>query len=638
MNKVLLTSQFLLLRITVIATLGVMFCQCKSEDDLPDPDKPKEEVELLPGTKAAFDNYFDWDRLDKFPIYNPNIGKSDNIELPWANGSTVSLGIPTEWLDPNAYSPIYSERYYSRENNWKLVYSNLTDNTVNKYFALYNTRLGLLRFFVYALSSASGGGNSNSYWGIRVDKSTSLFNFTSEFAEGITEKVETPSYISTPPGIVMDSTFLGRGYQVNNWYGLEVECSYDPSITSGSSYCFELAGWAVNTTIITGEGRTNGSITGTIELMAPSSNFTIGLSNMFNQTNSKQNILADHGGVINGLGDKIEKGISQNDSFFKGLWKNIKSKATSGIGDGVKKGLEAIFTSGGSIAVKALNGAVSSMLGIGGSKPSIGKVDLSLSSETQFKFISEQVLPGWGKAVGIPVPGCSTNPNNMPLYNDPLGVWNLRKTPNLNIEGIAHDFYTDTRTHYKGVYNFRYYLDCTQNDLIINDAIKNDVTISNFNVQIAAEDKNPFIFGSTLTGQYGGYEPEPFGLIGNKKYYSKILLSRPLGSSVALSALYGSAFIKNYQVSDEIRHVSPTVFYHGNFKAVVSFDLKDKSTGKVYSFSKWFNVKFGSQNVNCKKVLVNGESDVVEYVNEIKNWGYPPVSGYDTWDEFDIKK
>ena len=638
MNKKLFTYQSWLLKITMITFWGVVFCQCKSDNDLPEPDSPEPEGEIPLITKAAFDDYFEWDRLDKFPIYNPNIGRSDNIELPWAKGSTVSLGIPNEWLDPNAYSPTFSERYYSRENNWVLVYSNLTKNTVNKYFALYNTHTGLLRFFVYALSNASGGGVSSSYWGIRVDKSTSLFNFTTEFADDMTKKIASPSYITSPPGTVMGTQFIGKGYQVNNWYGLEVECAYDPSIAVGTLYNFEMMGWAVNKTTITGDGKTDGSITGTVEFMAPTSNFNISLSEMFKQSNSKTNIVADNGGVVRGLGDKIEEGISKNDSFFKGLWNNIKRKAMSGIGDGVKNGLQAIFTSGGSVAAKALTGADSSILGIGGSKPSVGKVDLRLSSNTKFTFEAEQVLPGWGTVSQLPIPGCSTNPNDMPLYNESLGVWNLSKMPILNIEGISHDFYINTQTFYKGVYNFRYYLDCTQNDLIINSAIRNKVTISSFNVQIAAEDNNPYIFGSSSVGEYGGYEPEPFGWIGNKKYYSKILIGRPSGSSSTVSALYGSVFVKNYPVYEDIRHVSPTEFYHGNFKAVVSFDMKDNATGKVYSFSKWFNVKLGSQTVNYKKIEVKGESDCENYINAIKNSAYPPASGYYTWDEFDIKK
>mgnify|MGYP000753421344 CR=1 FL=1 len=74
MNKKLFTYQSWLLKITMITFWGVVFCQCKSDNDLPEPDSPEPEGEIPLITKAAFDDYFEWDRLDKFPIYNPNIG------------------------------------------------------------------------------------------------------------------------------------------------------------------------------------------------------------------------------------------------------------------------------------------------------------------------------------------------------------------------------------------------------------------------------------------------------------------------------------------------------------------------------------------------------------------------------------
>lgn len=616
-----------------------VFCCCTSEPDLPEPEPKPDPVPEVPlVSRAAFDNYFDWDRLDNFTIYNPNLGREVQVALPWIQGSTSSLGIPSEWIDPDAFDETFSKRYYSRENHWVLVYSNLMENMVNKYFALYNTRTGLLRFFFYALSNASGGGISSSYWGIRLDKSTSLFNFTTEFADDMSKKVSQPSYITSSLGSVFGTEFSGRGYQVNNWYGMEVELAYDSSLALAASCNLELGGWAVGKTKVTGDGKTDGSITGTVELMAPMSNFTISLSNMFNQTTSFSSVVADNGGVIRGLGDKIEEGITKKDSFFKGLWDNIKRKAAIGVGDGVKKGFETLFSSGGSIAATALKGAVNSILGIGGNKPSVGKVDLRLSSNTQFTFEAEQAFPGWGTISQFPLPGCSTASSGRPLYNEPLGVWNLSKTPTLNIEGIAHDFYSDSQTFYKGIYNFRYYLDCTQEDLVINSAIKNQVTVTNFSAQIAAEDGNPFIFGYPVEGEHGRYKPEPFGWIGGKKYYSVEYIGRPSGSNTDVGVLYGAVFVKPYQVFEEIRHVAPTESWHGKFKAVVSFDLKDNATGKVYSFSKWFNIKLGNQIVNYRKVGIKGEEDFRRYVDTIKDSVYPPAWGYDIWDEFDVHR
>lgn len=55
-------------------------------------------------------------------------------------GSSNNLGIPSTWLDENASDPIYANRYYSRENGWELIYSNITESTPTKYL-LYTTNI-----------------------------------------------------------------------------------------------------------------------------------------------------------------------------------------------------------------------------------------------------------------------------------------------------------------------------------------------------------------------------------------------------------------------------------------------------------------------------------------------------------------
>lgn len=447
---------------------------------------------------------------------------------------------------------------------------------------------------------------------------------------------DSPSFITTPSGTLMGTQFLGKGYMVNNWYGIEVECAYDPSVVAGSMHNFEIMGWASNVATITGQGTTSGDIEGTIEFTAPSGGLNISLSNMFNKSNSEKNIVANQEGVADGLGEKIQEGINNNDSFFKGLWDNIKSKAIAGIGQGVKSGLKAILTSGGSLAVKALSGAVGSMLGIGGSKPTVGKVDLRLSANTEFTFESEQQLPGWGSITKVPVPGSTSNSIDMPLYNKPLGAWNLSKTPTIHIEGIAHDFFKTASTFYKGVYNIRYYADCSVNDIKLNDEIKNKVTIKNFNVQIAAEENNRYVFEhANMNSGFGyRYKPEAFGFMGNKKYYSKQLTGRPNGST-SMAALYGTTVQTNFPTHEEMKLIRPTELYHGIFKVVVSFDLVDNATGKVYSFSRWFNTKFGSQKINFRKLYLQNNQDYENYVSTIMDEIDPPTSGYDIIEEFD---
>ncbi len=89
-----------------------------------------------PSNRSAFDNYFDWDRINDIETINPFTHTITTMGIPWKKGSSNNLGIPSTWLDENASDPIYANRYYSRENGWELIYSNITESTPTKYFAL----------------------------------------------------------------------------------------------------------------------------------------------------------------------------------------------------------------------------------------------------------------------------------------------------------------------------------------------------------------------------------------------------------------------------------------------------------------------------------------------------------------------
>ncbi|MCC8146855.1 MAG: hypothetical protein LIO93_10585 [Bacteroidales bacterium] len=612
-----------------LAFICIILCSLSAcSDELPSQEDINIEAKMR---SEAFDNYFDWDKVINIPVYNPIHSLHTQLELPWANGSTSAYGIPLEWFDDNAYDPNTSNRYYSRENHWVLVYSNVYSATLCKQFALYNTRTGILRFFFYTISASSAGGHSNVYWGIKLDKESALFNFNGVYADAINVKSPSPSYITSPQGTWVGKEFVSCGYQVNKWYGLEIECAYDPSIVPGSNHNFSIYGWVADKTTISGQGNTTGSITGTITNVSPA-NFNLSLSNMCNQSSSEKFLNIDNQGIIENFGGTLEKGISGNDSFFKGLWNNIKSKAGTGIGDGVKNGLEAILTSGGNVAAKALSGAMSSILGIGGKEASVAKVDLSLKANTTFTFQSDIQLPGWGNSRALPVPGSSANPNNQPLYDEPLGIWNLRKTPVLNIEGYASEFRIRATEHYKSLYNFKYILDCSEEDLVINPSLAGKVTVSKFNVVIASAEYNPYIFGPS-GGRYSDfYKPEPFGFIANEKFYSKPL--RAYQNNKMKPIAYGVVFITDHPAFDFVRFIAPPK--HGKFKAIVTFEMFDHETKKVYYFSRWFNTKFGSQKINCQDIRINYPEQFETYADELMNNGYPPSHGYHIWSEFEM--
>ena len=101
-----------------------------------------------PSNRSAFDNYFDWDRINDIETINPFTHTITTMGIPWKKGSSNNLGIPSTWLDENASDPIYANRYYSRENGWELIYSNITESTPTKYFALYHKLYRITPFFL----------------------------------------------------------------------------------------------------------------------------------------------------------------------------------------------------------------------------------------------------------------------------------------------------------------------------------------------------------------------------------------------------------------------------------------------------------------------------------------------------------
>lgn len=554
-----------------VAVISSMLCCCS--DDIINSNKV-DELET-PETRSAFNDYFDWDRIDGISTFSPNVNQNITIDLPWDGGSTVSIGIPTTWLDENASNPTYSNRYYARENGWNLVYSNMLKHTNTKYFALHNKYTGILRFFFYEIASSAGSGTTTSFWGIKMDKPSSLFNFTGTASDGMDKSMAYPSYITTSEGTIIGNSFTSIGYKANNWYGFEIECAYDPTIKNNSAHNFEVKGWAAETINLTGNATTTGTIKGTIEIMPQATNFNLNLSNLLNKTNSEQNIVAKQEGVAGSLGSTIESGIAKNDSFFVNLWKNIKTKAGLGISAGVQSGLKSILSSGGSFVVKALGGAVKSIFGIGGSKPSIGKVDLCLSSQTNITLTGETNIVGWGAISSFPVPGSTTNVNNLPLYNKPLGAWNLKETPIVIVSGEEEGWHNTEEDYEDGdegfpFHCFSYWLqDC---EIILNPEIQNLFRIENQEQTLICRDEY-YIMNIR--------EEQACAYFNSQKYYD-------VSSSPSTMIIRGEG-----DISEGMNQIE--------FYARISFDLVNINNPQiVYSFSKYFSVNEveGEYNIN----------------------------------------
>ncbi|WP_071146140.1 hypothetical protein [Bacteroides ihuae] len=435
-------------------------------------------------TRSAYDNSFDWENSTKVDMVNGSGNVVKNVNLPWQLGVS-NMGIPSGWIDENIEEE-YSQRMYTKQKNWELVYSNINETTSYKYIVLYNKMTGILRCFYYILSDPSGTGTTNSIWGIGVNKPSALFNYTSSIAEDASVRKDSPIHISTPVGAIANNNFSTVGFQNQVWYGLEIECAYDPQTTISNDCNLYLMGRAVDKITYTGTGESKGNIEGTITSTAPAgAGLSVQFSNMFNTNNS---ISTNQNSVVGAVGDQIANGVAAKSSFYTSLWGNIKSNAAkwavSGLEAGVKQGLSAIVSSGGSVVASALGSLFSSM---SGSTNTISKVDLKMVLNSKYKFEGEKILPGWTDCT-LPIPGTKSETQaNKPLYNSALGVWNLISTPQINLS-ILHlqmtkngamiiDDDGKTDAYYKSVSD--------QSIIILNPIISNDFSITDFSCKVA---------------------------------------------------------------------------------------------------------------------------------------------------------
>lgn len=534
-------------------------------------------------TRSAYDNYFDWENSTKVDMINGSGSMVKDVNLPWQLGVS-NMGVPSEWIDENIEDE-YSKRMYTKRNNWELLYSNVSETTSYKYIVLYNRLTGILRCFYYILSDPSSTGTTNSVWGIGANTPTSLFNFTNTIAEDASLRKVTPAYISTPVGSIVGTAYTSVGFQNQVWYGLEIECAYDPQTSIGSNKNFYLMGRAIDKITYNGIGTSKGNIEGSITSTAPAgAGLSMNFSNMFNKSNSIS--ITNQKSAIEATGDKIEEGLKQNDSFFNSLWSNVKSNAgkwaVAGLEAGVKQGLSAIVSSGGSIVANVLGGLFSSAT----SNNNVSKVDLKMVMNSEYKFEGEKVLPGWTDCF-LPIPGTKAESQpNKPLYNLPLGVWNLIQTPIVNLRIHAKNQYTGTLQN-PGYYNtttytFSYSLESSTNNIsniVINPNVSNLLSIENVKFELIAS-KIPYGLSKKGIRDYPAYS-----FLNDEEYYY-------IGTSIGGDEENRSGDIDDYSHAIAVNPSSSL-----NLLIRTSFELLNKETGSRLYVSKYFSPKIVTSKI-----------------------------------------
>lgn len=561
-----------------------LFASCHDENlqEIHPPD-----IEQLE-SRAIYDDYMEWDNT-----YNLNYKYQSNaiqtLTVPWAGGQSHAAGIPEEWTDSNLDHTDPKQRLYSRENGWELIYNNLLKHDQgNKYFALYNKYTGKIRFFLYQMGATSTSNSSASFIGIRI-RNSSLLNFTFSDPRAMDYRSDETIYIYSPEckfaqalqGTPIGNLYLlpGIPYQSNNWFGFEFECAYDESIPQGSE--FNLNFWAENIYITKTEGESVGSITGNISTTytnTPSYDFELNLNNP-SSTTILQNV--NNSGTI--LGDKIEKEVNKNDSFFTGLWNKLKSEVPSIATQGIKTGITSLFTSGISTLTGVAGKLLNSVLGLGNNQTmnSLSEVKLKTNATLALTSTTSNPIAGWGDINSLQVPGTGTSN----LYNEKLGVWNIATTPTTKVDLYSTSYFDSSSSIPMAInpnkipyeWETEYDIKLQPIDIIVNPVLLQEFTIQNVHKDL--------VFTSEVENINGNQSP--YGLYNDIKLY--------MGNSA------NSTLVKVYNPPIQLNQYNSDTSFNelwneqidslaGKLYCRVYFELKHKTTNEIIGHSKYFKV------------------------------------------------
>ena len=573
-------------RILIIAALFMgILSSCQQDDMEQMVNKPNTNDTA---TRALYDQgYVEWDNT-LYLTYKYGSDIEKKLPIPWAANNSQTKGIPNEWLDANAENPNASLRAYSHANGWEMVYCNLLDPSQrNKYFALYNKYTGIMRFFLYVTENYSGSSSNRAFIGTQVEN-TSLLNFTESIPQPMdVNRNAYTSYFYTPTCSLGGTQTQGNdneiqvpalSYLEKNWYGTEFECSYDSNPSASSQMNLKL--WSADVTITKTDGNATGEIKGNITTTYSSSSPAFNLNIIQNKSCNATITQTVESGTST-AGDKIEKGVKNNDSFFTELREELKEKLPSDIQGGVK----ALCSQGASRIAKSASELICSIIGVGNSSTQNDLNEEKQKSTYKIKLSGVNTLAtDFGSIKGLPIPGTGSSST---LYNNKLGVWNLSTAPTVKVDLFSKAYFYKKKTNqssdhydlYNTPYNWqtKYQVSLNPVNIVVNPILLTDFTVQNKKTELVMTNK------VTNTER----EKIPYRILNGLNLYQ----------------IDNSCFDINENHPDmQINPYSSTTSFaqpwqreldllnDNNLYCKVSFELKKKTTGEIYSYSKYFKV------------------------------------------------
>lgn len=602
-----------------IAFCSILFVQCADQiEDLPDVE---EEVVVQPeaGNRPhvkpeLLDKPFDW-VSETYLTYCNYSRDSLKKTKPWEAGT--SSAIPYNWMSfRSSSSPSDIKEYYSPENNWELIYSNLMIPSARQYFMLYNTRMGIMRMFTVNQSEyedIKGYATYSPAFGLMMNGATSMLNFAGGFAKAADMQAQKPLQLSTFYGNVFNNVFRSNGYWLT-WEGLEYEFAYD---SQSKATGFDMTAWWVKDVKMGEMGALAEHGTGgALQVFDPNGDLNSNVDYMLSSATAEIRLPSSYRCLTSDIERVVNDYLKKRDPFFMTLSDKLIKQA--GAEDGLfSTAIRKASEYGGRQSVDLLQGYATNIIAEDGFVKNISKIDFVHTADPKITVGNSVPLVDWEYCYNFPLPGQKNSAGAEPTYNQTLGAWSLAKTPILTTEAFSHDFFDSRDRFIKGAYQFRYTIDCSEQDLQINPSIRSKVDIRNFSVKLVSEANNNYLFPDKDKQLATQQLTRPFGFAAGMRFYTN-----------DTTAVYGAIAETIASTYNAMKKLGEKNEPHGIFKAVVSFDMVDRVTGTVYSFSKWFDVQAGSQRIDYKKITWQSHDAFATYLQSVNANFYPDLKGY----------
>jgi hypothetical protein len=462
--------------------------------------------------------------------------------------------IPPPWIGQGSISSVYGIDVindHASKDGWQLMYNtfnaNASGSLINPYFILYNPYRGLMRIYFYITTQfALPSDYVTDGLSVVSNNSTSMLNYMG--TDIVDASQNQLSYTQIEPAPKDGSKPLAS----NKWYMLQYEFAYDPNVSAINYSNIQLS-WFTNYNSIT-QVSLGGKITGTL-------NGTIGsTSNGINAALLSGGKTAATGALAVIGNDFINSSALDNSKDPANLPNNslgLSDDSFSAIQSGITSGLKAFSSNSPAAIIGFLSGI------LGGNSTSAQTVSLNLNANITLTGTQTNSgsFPSSPTSFWVPgTQGLSLTNNTIqgfiPLYNQPLGVFNLNNRPTV----YAHTTYNNIiyRRGDAGLLSYN-----TQSTFTFDNTLASTLMI---NPQISNNAKVTLLSAKLVLLPSGLY---PSGIsFGNPSSYSTDGTSTIIGSK---SYYYNPTHITEYFTLGS-GNIAPVASYTG--KAYIQIILK----------------------------------------------------------------